>query len=708
MKNIIEQRRRMARIRGLDILYSIGKPSISDAEYDALRDAAIADNPDHPHLNNVGSEYGVEYPLPIKMGSLNKIRPDDMQKWVETVSGGREFRFAVTPKLDGVAVLIEYSPNGKLVRALTRGDGHKGQDVTNSIKRVRGVPKDCYTRSCRMFVRGELIISKSSFKALQEEPKFTYVNPRNALVGCLNAKQKTRVQADVLSMSEFFAFSVSFMADPKYPGSSLPDLEYPNGNAKVACTKAPKGVQFHLLKKLGFMNVCDTTQSGNIAYIISSLTNRDLAKAARTTIHNLKNINYECDGLVIEADTEKLIAKGGVEANGINPKMARAVKLDPSEQEAKIVRVARVNWERTPRGLYKPVVELSYEARFSGVRVRNVYVDNAGWVKKNRVGAGATVAVIRSGDVIPRIIEVTNPANKGEVRLPKICRKHREKLVWTDSKTDLYCLVCAGEMNSPGEFFKHLEPENIGRTLVNHVCRETGVTSVAEVLSLTPQKLKNIDKFSTKRALQFSDRTKQVVGEASLAKLMHSSGAFRSPTLGMGETRLQSIIDSIGPDILMTNKSSPDDLAYMAERVDGIGKLVARCFGDQFKYFIEFFETIRPWAKAAVEEASGKKSVGSLSGTNFCFTGFRNKVAEALIRREGGKVSNSINKETTALFAASSDTVKAKRAKELGLTLVQAHKTEEFLNNIVNVRRKRLGLSETGTRKARKSMKRRA
>jgi NAD-dependent DNA ligase len=700
--NIQDSARMFARLRRFNVLYSMGMPAVPDTIYDELYDRAYRANPFHYFFKEVGSGYGVETALPVSMPSLTKLRPDDAFGWSSAAvpKKHRNTPLIVLPKLDGAAILLEYAEDGRLVRALTRGNGRRGMDVTAAL-RLLNIPKHIYTHSCRFYVRGELVLSKDAFRRLSNQiTGFDYVNARNTVVGCLNAKNKNEDHVSILRAANFIAFSAEFV-ETKAPGSEAPS------NVRT------KTEQLKYLQLQGFdLPPFYTSSKRNGTATLTATADKDWPAAMKTTIRALREkYPFETDGIVIEFDFPGA-QKMGEDANGLNPAWARAVKLDPSEQDAKTIKVSGINWQRTPRGIVKPVVVLEYDALFQGVRVRNVFVDNARYVKANKIGPGAVVTVIRSGDVIPRIIAIDQPS-PDKIKLPKLCLKHGEALVWTDTKTDLYCPICSGELNSPAEFFNQLEADGVGKTLINHVCEALQIESVKDLLELHPSKLSSIEKFSTKRSSQFKEAITKAIAEASLAKIMHASGAFRSEKLGLGEARLQSIIDQIGVERLMKPGSvlPARDLEHLARRAEGVGDQVAKCFGEQFINFYTLFEDLRSFSTTAANESAGKAAnKGVLSGVKFCFTGFRSSDAETIIRRNGGSIANTVSKGISVLFAASADTTKAAKARKLGIVVIEPNQTIKFLENIVKRKMKKAGIKPTeeefSSAKPRKKMKR--
>lgn len=675
--------RQFARLRVLNFAYGVGSPLVSDAEYDKLYYSLKKERPNHTLFDEVGYEYGVEHILPIRMGSLNKIRPNEIRAWLNKLNTSEAI--VPTPKLDGLAVLLEYDASGVLRRAYSRGNGVKGIDITNSIKLAQNVPDRAYTSGCNLYVKGELILSKSIFKKFKKDKEFKYVNARNTLVGCVNAKEKLPLHKKILRNAEFFAIGSEYQVDPSIPHSVLPELVV--GSGKVSAKNASKSTQLNNLKSLGFDTVFSILKDKRVGVVVKKNLSH-IEEDSKETIINLRTVDYECDGIVLTVNAEKPY-KFGYEANGLNPSWSRAVKLDPSEQESQKAQVKKIIWSVTPRGIFKPVVLLKKSLEFQGVKVERAYADNAKWIVDNRVGKKAQVSVIRSGDVIPRIINVNKPS---KAKLPSTCKEHKGELVWTDTGTDLYCEVCSLRMNPPSEFFKHLNPDNIGKVLVEHVCSALSLETVKELLEVKPFSLKGLEKFSIKRSTSFIKELEKVIGEASLAKIMHASGIFRTPNLGLGETRIQLILDKFKIKKLMSGGYSQRKLFIRAQSAEGIGDQVADCFSSKFDQFIEFFNSINSFSKTAVQEVNGETKEGVLSDQKFVFTGFRNKDVEIYLKEEGGSISNSVSKTTSILFAGSHDTVKAKRAVELGVEVVVAHNALEHTLKLIKKLRKKAGL----------------
>jgi len=681
---IAKQFRTANRVRVAQFLYTKGKSPWSDAEFDAMvAELRVMDKKFFAGV--VGSkaaevELVSKVKLPVPVGSLDKVRPSEIRKWAKSLPEKfRKSGFFVTPKLDGMSLMLVYAADGNLEAIITRGDGVTGRDVTATLKGNPTIPGYIFPRGgCKLYVRGEFILSKMNFATLRaasmlhakEKKSREYVNARNMLVGCVGAKESNLVRRETLKLAEFIALDMTF--DPPKSLADIPDV--PMGASSIRADKAPLSVRIKVLEKMGF-----TIPHFNITTMESS---KAWKGRARQNIKNLVDSHpYEVDGMVISTNAEEP-EKLGYDSNGLNPKWSRAIKLDAVDQDAHTLEVGQVMWNATPRGLWKPVVRLKYPATFRGVQVRNVYVDNAKYVKENNVAEGALVTVVRSGDVIPRIVRVEMKSGE-KAKLPKRCKKHDAPLEWTDTGVDLYCPICAGKPNSPADFFAQLDTDNVGKTLVANACKQLRVTTVGELMRKS-KKLKGQPGWGDVSLKKFRNALRKALSEASMAKLMHASGVFRSVKLGLGETRLQAILDEIGVDKLfkyfgpatLDEKGYGDPeiraLSQKAQRAEGVGRLAADCFAMQLKNFFAEWAMLGTYCERAIKETEGRKSVGILKGKRYAFTGFRDKSIENFIRDSGGVVTGSINDKLTTLFApdAKGMSVKLKKARELGVEII--------------------------------------
>jgi len=675
--------------------FALGQSPWTDAEFDRMVYDLRQLDSNHPFLSRVGARHsalskdlGKEVRLPVSMGSLDKLRPGEMKKWARALPPEHRKRpFIVLPKIDGLSLLLCYDEHGKLYQAITRGDGVTGRDVTALIKNNTTIPKFVPIRSRKSYVRGEFVLTKDCFAMLQraameanKDGKKTteYRNARNMLVGCLNTKTQTPIHYEALKQATFLALNIQF--EPHT--TKRPCAEIPMGASKVRADKAPKSVRLKYLSKAGFT-------IPHVQYAPFEHVKIWKGKVRQYIKDGARKLHYDIDGVVISSDAENA-EKIGFEANGLNPRWERAVKLDLTDQNSQTVEVSRVVWSMSPRGLYKPVVQLKYDANFNGVRVRNVNADNAGYVKKNGLGPGAVVTIVRSGDVIPRIVRVETPSGE-EGHFPTVCKKHGEKLKWTPTKTDLFCPICAGQLNSPADFFKVLSPDNIGHTLVQKAVDILKVDTIKQLLEHMDA-LRGEDGFGSKRSRMFKESLTSALATASLPKLMHASGAFRSTTIGLGEARISAILDHVraGKAFDMVRKGKIDALSDKARGAEGVGRQAADCFARQLPNFLELWDSIQEHAARAKQDLAGKAKSGKLKGKRYAFTSFRSKTLETLITDNGGIVTNTINEKLTALFVPSTaaTSVKIEKARKAGIRMITADRAVPYLEKRVGTAHK--------------------
>jgi len=183
-----------------DLYYNNVESSLSDAEYDTLRNLAKKLDPTNKYFIGVGSAVrGGKVPLPVKMGSLDQLHNDaEIAKWLSDKQLFND-NIVITDKLDGVSCLIVYDNTGNLQVAYSRGDGVEGADITRHIKNISNVPKKI---SGKMLVRGELIMNKETF--LEKYAK-EFKNPRNMVAGLFNRKE-SRITA--LNDVDFIAYEI--------------------------------------------------------------------------------------------------------------------------------------------------------------------------------------------------------------------------------------------------------------------------------------------------------------------------------------------------------------------------------------------------------------------------------------------------------------------------------------------------------------------
>lgn len=348
--------------------YRAGTPIMDDQDYDDLLESLKSEMTEDEYeafvatLNEGTIEKNIDGKVkhPFVMGSLEKLKAEEPENVMKFIDESIENEMSVSAKVDGISSRAEYV-NGKLVSLTTRGDGYFGQDITGKAKYVKDLPQYLSGEYADFTgnIRGELVIMREDFEGIKDK----YANPRNACAGIMNRKDGDR------KFDESEARLVSFV-----PYTILGD-------------KYPKVRQFTMLEEAGF-NVAWNTIIGKKGLgpdIVDWLF--DTAKQV---------LPYETDGLVI------------CDSNWMNEDKYRpdGCKAFKTNQSAGITKIIGFDWG-TPsaNGKFTPVALLE-PIQLAGTTVKRVTCNNITWIEKMGIEIGKTVKVLKSGEIIPKIIEV--------------------------------------------------------------------------------------------------------------------------------------------------------------------------------------------------------------------------------------------------------------------------------------------------------------
>lgn len=362
----------MVKITEANKAYRAGQPVMSDQDFDDLCDAykAMATPLEWEHFRDSLHEVAGKVKHPFIMGSLDKLKaeePADIERWIKQYVGSDTL--SVSAKIDGISCRLHYE-NGKLVSATTRGDGYAGVDITNKVKFVKGVPATVpAAKDGKPWdIRGELVIKTTDFADISGQ----FVNPRNACAGIINQKD---LNPALLGHISFIAYEIM--------GGQL-----------------TKHVQFAGLIPLGFDTAWNTEIGSGITNITESLTN--LAK---------QDFGYPTDGLVLSSVNYKA-------ENKYRPDAQVAFKLNAYRGES-ILR--SIDWGTPSKdGRLGPVGEVD-PVFIGGSTIRRVTLNNLDWIRKMDLKIGSKVDIVRSGDVIPKIVGVHNDGSEKDIALPTVC-----------------------------------------------------------------------------------------------------------------------------------------------------------------------------------------------------------------------------------------------------------------------------------------------
>ena len=584
------------------------KPILSDDQFDIVKEYVELKYPSNTVLKNIGApvEKG-KVLLPFNMPSMNKIKPDTdaLAKWKQKYTGP----YVLSAKLDGVSGMYVLQ-DGEKPKLFTRGDGTYGQDVSHLIPYMKFPSK--LEKGKSLVVRGEFIINKKLFS---EKYSSEFSNPRNFVAGVINSKSKIPSR---YSDIDFVAYEVI-----------IPSLK--------------PSSQFDMLKKLN-INVVWNKRLKESKQLTNDLLSNDLVDLRENHI-------YEIDGVIVADD--KIYDR-----TPENPEHAFAFKMVLGDQVAE-VKVLDVLWSPSKDGYLKPRVQVE-PVVLGGAKIEYATGFNAKFIEDNKIGVGAVIKLIRSGDVIPHILKVVKPAE--QPMMPDVPWK------WNETHVDAVL-----ENKSQDEtvviktitlFFKHLETAGMGPGNVTKLVT-SGLTTLPKIIHASEAELQKI--LGKKTGETAFKNIKESLEKAELANLMTATNVFGR---GFGEKRFVSILSNY-PDILTSTESDSAKIEKVA-KLKGMSKKSAEEFVSNIAEFMSFLEESKLSNKLTFKLADKKETGHILSGKKVVITGFRDKQLQNKIEELGGEIASSVSKNTFVVIVKdiSEDTGKAEQARKIDIPLM--------------------------------------
>lgn len=590
--------------------------TLTDNEYDILKEFIEKRYPKNKALIQIGAPVKKnKVQLPYEMWSMDKVKPttNALEKFVKKYS--RPKSYIVSAKLDGVSGL--YSTEGGTSRLYTRGDGRIGQDVSHMIPYL-DLPKER-----NVVIRGEFIMKKSVFSKEYSGKK---TNARNVVSGIVN---KLKMNADEYKRLVFVAYEVV-----------KPEL-------------TPKE-QYKLLEHLN-MEVA---------------VHRELTEISNDNLSSLllewrEYYDYEIDGVVCYHN-KKYPRKSR------NPEHAFAFKMVITDQIAE-AKVLDVLWSASKDGYLKPKIQIE-PVELQGVTIEYATGFNAAFIKQHKLGPGAVVEIIRSGDVIPYIKSVKQSAS--HIKWPSV------DYVWNNTNIDILLTNPNDDEDVKKKnialFFKKIGVEGLSEGNVRRIY-ESGYQSILEFLSMTKSQFLEIEGFKEKMATKLHTNIEKSISDADLLTLMVASNLFGR---GLGQKKLDILLQDY-PNVFQ-DSSSEELKVKKVTAIDGFASKTAELFVSKIEIFKTFLREIGQEDKLKspmTTKTSPKTQTHALHGKKCVFTGFRDKALEEKVKLVGGDVMSSVSKYTDLLIVKDElqTSSKIEKAKSLGVKVV----TQEVLMGLL-------------------------
>jgi DNA ligase (NAD+) len=644
-------------------------PTVSDLEYDKLFDRLKELEASFPALiepdspgKRVGSDLTSDLPdapHTIPVLSLDKAyTSDEIDAWISKTikAAGRDLTFTIEEKIDGVSIVLYYE-DGLLARAITRGNGFVGNDVTANVMTIRSVPLRL-RRDVTLAVRGEIYLPVAQFYELNSKMETPYANPRNLAAGSLRRIRSSEVADVPLDIFVYEGF-VEGITDHVEMMGYLRELGFrTNPNA-------------------GFFSA-DGTPPGKLAAGMSTWCFDDITAYLTESSDRRAALAYEIDGLVLKVN--EIEVREALGYTGHHPRWAIAYKFDAPEGVTTVVSID-VQVGRT--GRVTPVARVE-PVRIGGSTVSNVTLHNQDYVDLLELCLGDTVAVSKRGDVIPaieRVIEKNEVGNK-TWGIPDHCPSCNSVLskrgahhFCTNSgcpdqtKGRLFFFAGKGQMN-----ITNLGPETL-ETLISY----GSITRPEDIYTFDFEKLIDLPGFGEKKVALIRAGIEESRGRPFHIVL----SSLGLPELGPKAAELLVSAGYGDIDLLFEIADSNDVERLTA--IEGFGEKTASYIISSLKDrdVKKMINALRSEGLSFSESAPpGDTADKPMSGQVWCVTGsFENykprNLAMDKVRSFGGKVVAAVSGSTTHLLAGTGGGSKLRKAQELGIIVVNE---EEFLD----------------------------
>jgi len=655
--------------------YLNSAPVVDDAVYDAHMDELLGLEAEYPELisplspsqyagSSVSSSKFTKVKHLIPMISLaNAFGEQDILDWEDRINRiigaetAREYVFE--PKIDGLSIAIDFL-DGKLHKAVTRGDGKVGEDVTENVKTIKTLPKTIEHKG-PISIRGEVFINKKDFIAINQEQENQghqiYANPRNTASGSLRQLDPEITASRKLDAFFYALFNQNGLENGSSAQSS--DLEFSNHSEAL-----------QLLNRLGFKtNKTNNHTCKNIQEVIN-LYNE--------WIHKRHDLDYEIDGAVVKINQIDLQTTLGSTAK--SPRWAIALKF-PAEIAETILESVELEVGRL--GTITPVANLS-PVKLAGTTVKRASLHNFDQIERLGVEIGDFINVRKAGEIIPEIISVNlkkRPSNTLKIEVPSSCPVCDSEVAKID--VGYFCQNISGCPAQVQRRIEHwcskgaMDINGVGPALVTALLDNKLISSPLDLYELKKDDLINLERMAEKSA-ENAINSIQASRVRSFPRLLFGLGIKH---IGINVAELIANyypnLDSLENAVL----NQAEDIT----KIDGLGPKIVESLVNFFKSsaYKEFKARLEKNPNLLDIKQSDIKQLSSrLEGKSFVITGTLSQSRshyENLIKENGGKVSSSVSSKTSYVLCGENPGSKQQKAEELKVTILDE---DEFMKLI--------------------------
>ncbi|HEY8666393.1 MAG TPA: NAD-dependent DNA ligase LigA [Tepidisphaeraceae bacterium] len=645
------------------LYYIDAKPEISDQEYDALMRELIELETAHPELLTADSPSQRVGGAPIEgfatvvhaapmMSIDNTYNEEDLRKFDDRVRrglDGQQPAYVVEPKVDGVAATVRYE-QGVMVLAATRGDGRRGDDITNNVRTIRSVPLRLHGDGGVprvVEVRGEIYMPNSEFQrvnkelaAAGEEP---LKNPRNATTGTLKA------------------------LDPKFTASRRLRFVAHGAGEVIEMPVDSYWDWMRLIKKWGLPVAEHTDRCKDIDEVLEAINKFATVRGT---------LAYQNDGMVVKVDSFAQRQRLGATSKA--PRWVIAFKYPAEQMQTKLL---EVRWQVGKGGNLTPVAEME-PVFVAGTTVRRATLHNIEQIERLGVHIGDTIVIEKAGEVIPYVVQVVpdkRPKSSEPIVPPATCPSCGAKVEKEEGTPYIRCVnpVCPAQFKERLRWYcgrNQMDIENVGEALVEQLVDAGLVKTFADLYRLTKDQLMGLERMGEKSAQNVVDGI-AASKSRSLDRLLSGLGIRH-----VGN-RVAYVLASHFGSLEAMEKATSEELSSVHE----IGDVIADSVHDFFHNDAgkQAIDQLRAQGVDPKMEKPAAAEGLPLAGQTIVVTGtlphLERAEIERLITELGGKPSGSVSKKTSFLVAGESAGSKLEKARTLGLPILSE---EEFLAKI--------------------------
>ena len=638
--------------------YVLDDPEIGDDAYDALLDELRALESEYPELRSPDSPTQRVGAAPLErfeplehaepmLSLANARNEEELRAWEARIRNllkrldisASEFSYTTEPKIDGLAISLTYE-NGVLTRGATRGNGRIGEDVTQNLRTIKAIPLGFEGAPKMVEVRGEVYLPISAFTALNERRaeagQPTFANPRNAAAGAIR------------------------QLDPKVAAERPLSIWCYGTGAAEGAEFATHAEELDWLRERGFKVAPDTADHEGVESVV---------KRCRWWEGRRDELDFEIDGVVVKVNERSLWRELGVV--GREPRWAVAWKFAPTTA---ITRLNKVFWNVGRNGALFPFAALE-PVHVGGVTVSTATLHNEEDLARKDVREGDDVVVMRAGDVIPAVVAPKLPRKRKGLRKPRPPKKCPICGTPTEKPDDGVFTYCPNRTGCPGQSFQHvkhfvskaaMDIEGFGEKQAWRFQNEGLIRDVADIYDLTEERLTALEGFgevSARNLLAQIERSKQV----PFNRVLYALGLP-----GVGYVTAEALAAHFG-SIEALHAADPEQI----EAVEGVGPVMAQQIAESLadERTWELIGKLREKRlRMELEAGERPRGEGPLNGKTLVLTGtlpsLTREEATALIKRAGGKVTNSVSKKTDYLVAGEDPGTKLSKAEEVGTEIL--------------------------------------